>query len=88
MALSSFVGRTLTIVAAAVLAFDGAALVGLGLWTGRTVLVPVGGVFVLSSGLVILYWRWYRRRVADIAVANRALSEEAREMQRTLHKKA
>jgi len=78
------VTRALTIVAAAVLAFDGAALAGLGLWTGRLVLVLIGAVFFVSSGLVVLYWRWYRRRVADIAAARRALGEEAREMQRLL----
>ncbi len=76
--------RTLTLVAAAVLAFDGAALVGLGYMTGRGVLVPVGLVFFVSSGLILLYWRWYRRRLDDISAARRALSEEAGEMQRLL----
>jgi uncharacterized membrane protein len=79
--------RTLTVLAAAVLAFDGAALAGLGIWTHRLVLVPVGVVFFVSAGLVLLYWRWYRRRVEDIAVARRALADEAREMQRSLHEK-
>jgi uncharacterized membrane protein len=79
--------RTLTVVAAAVLAFDGAALAGLGVWTHRLVLLPVGLVFFLSAGLVLLYWRWYRRRVDDIAVARRALADEARELQRSLREK-
>jgi hypothetical protein len=83
---SRAVTRALTVVAAAVLAFDGVALVGLGLWTDRLVLVLIGAVFFVSSGLVVLYWRWYRRRVADIAAARRALSDEAREMQRLLRK--
>ena len=78
--------RTLTLVAAAVLAFDGAALVGLGYMTGRGMLGPVGLVFFVSSGLILLYWRWYRRRLDDILAARRALSEEAREMQRLLGK--
>ena len=78
--------RTLTLVAAAVLAFDGAALVGLGYMTRRAVLVPVGLVFFVTSGLILLYWRWYRRRLDDIVAARRALSEEAREMQRLLGK--
>ena len=84
--MSRTVTRALTVVAAAVLAFDGAALAGLGLWTDRLVLVLIGAVFFVSSGLVLLYWRWYRRRVADIAAARRALSDEAREMQRLLRK--
>ena len=79
--------RALTVVAAVVLAFDGAALAGLGIWTHRLVLVPVGVVFFVSAGLVLLYWRWYRRRVEDIAVARRALADEAREMQRALREK-
>ena len=85
--MSQTVTRALTIVAAAVLAFDGAALVGLGLWTDRVVLVLIGAVFFVSSGLVLLYWRWYRRRVADITAARRAVSDEVREMQRLLGKK-
>lgn len=79
-------GWTLTVIAAAVLTFDGAALVGLGLWTGRMVLVPVGLAFFVAAGLVLLYWRWYRRRLADIAAARRVLADEAREMQRLLRK--
>jgi hypothetical protein len=74
------VSRTLTIVAAAVLAFDGAALALMGWWGGRLVLALVGIVFFLSSGLVLLYWRWYRRRLDDIAESRHALSAEAREM--------
>lgn len=81
---SPLVSRTLTIVAAAVLAFDGAALAALGFWSGRIVLALVGVVFFISSGLVILYWRWYRRRLDDIAAARRALGDEARELRRVL----
>jgi len=84
---SPVVSRTLTLVAAAFLAFDGAALAGLGYMTGRAVLLPVGLVFFVSSGLILLYWRWYRRRLDDISAARRALSEEAREMQRLLGEK-
>jgi protein-S-isoprenylcysteine O-methyltransferase Ste14 len=83
---SQTVTRALTVVAAAVLAFDGAALAGLGLWADRPVLVLIGAVFFVSSGLVLLYWRWYRRRVADISAARRAVSDEVREMQRLLGK--
>lgn len=79
--------RTLTIVAAAVLAFDGAALATFGWWSGRVMLVVVGLMFFLSSGLLFLYWRWYRRRLEDIASTRRLLAEEAREMQRLLGEK-
>jgi membrane protein implicated in regulation of membrane protease activity len=77
----------LTFMAAAVLAFDGAALALLGFWSHRLMLGLVGIVFFVSSGLVLLYWRWYRRRLADIATAGRALGDEAREMQRLLREK-
>jgi membrane protein implicated in regulation of membrane protease activity len=84
---SPALSRTLTIVAAAVLAFDGAALAGFGWWTGRVLLGLVGVVFFISSGLVLLYWRWYRRRLEDIATARRLLADEAREMQRLLRER-
>lgn len=85
--MSPLAARTLTIVAAVVLAFDGAALVGLGLWKGRVVPALVGLVFFVSSGLVLIYWRWYRRRLEDLASARRALGEEAREVQRLLRER-
>lgn len=85
--MSPLISRTLTFVAAAVLAFDGAALASLGFWSGRIMLALIGVVFFISSGLVLLYWRWYRRRLEDIASARRALGEEARELQRVLRQK-
>lgn len=78
MRVSPVVSRTLTLVAAAVLAFDGAALVALGYMSGRVLLLPVGLAFFVSSGVILLYWRWYRRRLADIVAARRALGEETR----------
>lgn len=82
--MSPNVSRTLTIVAAGVLAFDGVALAGLGWWSGRLVLTLLGVVFFVSSGLVLLYWRWYKRKLDDIGTARRALAEEAREIRRVL----
>ena len=82
--MSPAVARTLTIVAAAVLAFDGTALAGLGWWSGRLMLGLIGLVCFVSSGLVLLYWRWYQRRLADIAAAGRELADEARELRRLL----
>ena len=70
-----------------VLAFDGAALTGLGVWSERPLLALVGLVFFVSAGLVMLSWRWYRRRLDDIALARKALGEQAREMQGMLRKK-
>jgi hypothetical protein len=85
MALSLLASRTLTIVAAAFLGFDGATLLGLGIWAGRTSLVVVGLVLFLSSGLVLLYWRRYRRQVEEIAADQRALRQEVKELRNLLH---
>jgi hypothetical protein len=85
--MSPFTGRTLTLIAAGVLAFDGAALAAAGLWTNRIMLALIGLVTFLSSGLVLLSWRWYRQRLAEIATARSALRDEVREMQRLLDKK-
>jgi hypothetical protein len=79
--------RILTIVAASALAFDGTALLGLGVWKGRVGAILAGVVFLVSSGLVLFYWRWYRRRLEDLAAARRALSDEAREIQRLLRER-
>jgi len=74
------VASTLTLVAAAVLAFDGLALAGLGYTSGRLTLIPVGVALFVSAGLLLLYRRWYRRRLDDILAARRELSAEARAM--------
>jgi uncharacterized membrane protein len=79
--------RTLSIIAAAVLGFDGAALIVLGLWSGRMMLALVGLAFFVASLVVGFSWRWHRRRLVDIAAARRALGDEAREMQRSLREK-
>lgn len=78
------VSRVLTIVAAAVLAFDGTALAALGWWSGRVLLVLVGLICFVSAALVMLYWRWYRRRLDDIAQLRKGVSEETRELRRFL----
>jgi hypothetical protein len=74
----------LTIVAAAALATDGAALVTIGVWSRRITFSALGVVFLASALLVVLSWRWYRRRLADIVSARRAVGDEARDIQRSL----
>jgi membrane protein implicated in regulation of membrane protease activity len=78
--------RTLTLVAAGFLAFDGAALLGLGIWSGNQVLLLVGAVLFLSSGLVLLFWRRHLRRLDEIAEARRELRDEAEELRRLLER--
>jgi hypothetical protein len=78
--------RTLTILAAAFLGFDGAALLGLGVWAGRMSLVVVGLVLFLTSGVVLLYWRRHQRRVEEIAAARQALREEVNQLRNLLRR--
>jgi membrane protein implicated in regulation of membrane protease activity len=76
--------RSLTLVAAAFLAFDGAALMGLGIWSGRHAFLIAGVVLLLSSGLVLLFWRRHLRRLEEIDDARRDLRDEAEALRRFL----
>ena len=78
------VSRTLTIITVAFLTFDGAALAGLGFMTGRLVLVPVGLVFFIAAGLIVVYWRRHRRVLQEIGPERRALSEQARALRESV----
>ena len=46
MSRSPLASRALTVIAAGFLAFDGAALLGLGVWSGRTILLFVGAILL------------------------------------------
>ncbi|MGE5090648.1 MAG: hypothetical protein ACM3OH_00615 [Bacillota bacterium] len=70
--------RTLTIIAAGFLAFDGAALVLGGAVLGRVLLIIIGGCLILSSGLVFMYWNHHRRQAAEIASAREEVRSQAR----------
>jgi hypothetical protein len=80
----STLSRTLTILASAFLAFDGAAFIGLGWWTARTSLVIVGVVLLLSSGLVLHSYRVHRRHLQEIDEARRQLREETESLRKLL----
>jgi hypothetical protein len=84
MAASPLALRWLTLFAAGFLAFDGAALLALGLWSGRTGILIVGAVLFVSSGLVLLVWRQHLRRLDEIGEARRELRDEAEELRRLL----
>ena len=70
--------RTLSLVAAAFLAFDGAALAVGGIWLRRPMLTVIGSALFLSSGLVLVYWRWHQRQLAQIVEARRVVAADAR----------
>ena len=84
MPVSPLAFRWLTLVAAGFLAFDGAALAGLGIWSGRRAFLVTGIVLFLSSGLVLLLWRRHLRRLDEIDEARRDLRHEAEELRRLL----
>ena len=75
---SAIANRTLTVIAAGFLAFDGACLLLGGVYLHRPLLDIFGACLILSSGLVFVYWRRHRRAAAAIAAARRALQEQAR----------
>jgi membrane protein implicated in regulation of membrane protease activity len=79
--------RLLTLIAAVILAFDGTALAAFGWWSGRPILVLLGLICFVSAALVLLSWRWYRRRLQDIATLRQGLAEEGRELQSFLREK-
>jgi membrane protein implicated in regulation of membrane protease activity len=81
---SPLASRSLALVAAGFLAFDGAALVGLGIWSGRGAFLVTGVVLFLSSGLVLLFWRRHLRRLDEIDEARQELRDEAEELRRLL----
>jgi hypothetical protein len=79
--------QILTLVAASMLAFDGAALAVFGWLSGKALLVLLGCICFVSTGLVLWYWRWQRRRLEEIAALRRGVAEEARELGRFLGQK-
>ena len=78
---TSLASRTLTILAAGFLAFDGVGLITGGIWLARPLLVIVGACLLGSSGLVFVYWRWHLRQAEGITAARRALAADARALQ-------
>jgi len=77
MAAFTAANRGLTVAAAAFLALDGLTLVGAGIWMHQVLLALIGAALVVASGLVVVYWRWHRRQLEEIAEARRALRAEA-----------
>jgi hypothetical protein len=86
VAASPFAVRGLTLLAAAFLGFDGAALMALGVWSGRWWLVIGGSVLFFGAGLVLLYGRRQQRRLAEIAAARQDLRDETEALRRFLER--
>lgn len=84
MSASPLASRALTLLAVGFLGFDGTILLALGWWTGRAALAVLGAVLLLSSGLVLAYWRRHLRRLGEIAADRRDLRDEAESLRRLL----
>jgi hypothetical protein len=82
--LTTSANRTLTLLASAFLGFDGAALLVFGIWSRHPLLALIGAALFVSSGLVLLYWRWHQRQLEEIAAARRALREETESLRELL----
>jgi len=76
--------RTMTVLASAFLGFDGAAVATFGVWTHRPLVAIIGACLFVSSGLVLLYWRWYRHQLRRIAQIQAALGEDERALRELL----
>ena len=75
---SALANRTLTVMAAGFLAFDGACLVLGGVALGRWLLAIFGACLIVSSFLVFVYSKRHTRQTAQIAGDREALREQAR----------
>jgi len=82
--LTTSANRTLTLLASALLGFDGAAVLVFGIWSRHPLLALIGAALFVSSGLVLLYWRWHQRQLEEIAAARRALREETESLRELL----
>jgi membrane protein implicated in regulation of membrane protease activity len=63
---------------------DGAALTGLGIWSGRRAFLVSGVALLLFSGLVLRFWRRHLRRLEEVDEARQDLRNEAEELRRLL----
>jgi hypothetical protein len=82
MPVPSAAGRLLVLVAVALLAVEGVALLGLGLWTTRPGLALGGGALLAGARLVWWSWQRQRRRLEEIAAVRRELRADAEELRR------
>ena len=68
--------RPLTLLAFGFLLIDAILLTLAGLWSHRGALLVLGAVFGLAAAGVLIYWRAHRKRLAEIAEAQRELKAE------------
>lgn len=72
--------RALVVAAVLLLSFDGAALVLLGIWQARLLLVVMGGILLLAAIVTMVSWRMQQRRLAALHAEQLALRNELRDL--------
>lgn len=77
--------RTLTTFAVGFLTLDAVLLLYGGLALGRPVLTVGGAVCAVAAVLVVLGWRRYRRTLAELDAARRAMKAEVESIRELLH---
>lgn len=80
----SISSRTLTAVAVGFLLLDAALLAWAGVGLRRPWLVVAAGICVATGALVIVAWRRYRRTLAELEDARRAMKQEVEEIRALL----
>jgi NhaP-type Na+/H+ or K+/H+ antiporter len=80
--------RSLTTIAVVFLVLDGLLLGYLGLHLDRLPLVLGSAACLAVAGLVVLWWRRYRRDLADLERARREVRAEVESIRALLHGKA
>ena len=72
--------RILLVLAVGVLLLDAVLLISAGLWTDRLGLVVGGAVSAIIAAGLLLFWRRYLKRLADIDIARHDLINEVKEL--------
>lgn len=72
--------RVLLVLAVGVLLLDAVLLVSAGVWTDRIGLVAGGAASAIVATGLLLFWRRYLKRLADIDIARNDLKSEVKEL--------
>ena len=72
--------RILLVLAVGMLLLDAVLLISAGLWTGRLGLVVGGAASTIIAAGLLLFWRLYLQRLADIDIARHDLINEVKEL--------
>ncbi len=72
--------RILLVLTVGVLLLDAVLLISAGVWTGRLGLVVGGAASAIIAAGLLLFWRRYLKRLADIDIARHDLINEVKEL--------